>query len=209
MACYVMLDRIHTSSCEDKYDMWLSLGYAFVRLVYNRVYLHCLTLWRCHLGSQCLLASCLVSARAHSWSQAKAFLQEHKDLFFPLVSPGPQCRAVELTALNRQALHSVQSIASKPSNVFCLAPQPLKSGLQCPSLLLWCSSIKGTLSVKLSEAPNSQDALLWAAEESQWPKQHLYAGTHMSNLTCETPAQTFKRSFWQFSLSPVLAEKLH
>lgn len=51
---------------------------------------------------------------------------------FTLIPPGPLCWAVELTALNRQALDSVQAITSKPSNVFCLALQALKLGAVVP-----------------------------------------------------------------------------
>lgn len=132
---------------------------------------------------------------------------------FPLISPGPQCRAVELTASNR-LLIQCKLLHLNHQMYFVWLYGFWSQGLWCPSPLLRCFSIKGTLCIKLSEAPNSQDALLRASGESQWPKQHLYAGIHMPNLIHKTPAQTFKRGFWQFSLnpmfslSPVLAGKL-
>ena len=128
-----MMNRVHTSSCDDQCDTWLSLGYAFVRRVYNRVYLSALFNslkmspgWPVSPGQ----LSCF-SQSTHLVT-AKSISAGMRGPSFPFVSLGPQCRAVELTALNRQALDSVQAITSKPSNVFCLALQPLKSGAVVP-----------------------------------------------------------------------------
>lgn len=131
MARQVTLNRIHMSLCEDQRDTGLSLGYTFVRWVQNRVLSALLNSpkmspgWPLSPGQlSCFSQSMrLVTAESKTGTRGPSFT---------LISPGPQCWAVELTALNRQALDSVQAITSKPSNVFCLALQALKSGAVVP-----------------------------------------------------------------------------